>query len=210
MQWYGLCFQPKNVLAMRQSIYSEKGFTLIELMVTIAIAAVLLMVAAPGFVAFQRNSEMTSITNSLLSAINAARAEAMKTGLNAMVTPADGQSWSSGMIVFVDRDRDNAYTASSDTLVMAREAMPSYIAVSGAGNANEDSGAPYIMFNGSGYARSYGSSPGAANLTLTITRNDVASAQVSAEMRRIVVALTGRVRSCRPSNDSSCTSNSGG
>lgn len=114
------------------------------------------------------------------------------------------------MIVFVDRDRDNAYTASSDTLVMAREAMPSYIAVSGAGNANEDSGAPYIMFNGSGYARSYGSSPGAANLTLTITRNDVASAQVSAEMRRIVVALTGRVRSCRPSNDSSCTSNSGG
>ena len=32
------------------------GFTLIELMVTLAIAAVLLMVAAPSMVAFKRNS----------------------------------------------------------------------------------------------------------------------------------------------------------
>ena len=52
------------------------GFTLIELMVTLAIAAVLMMVAAPSFVGFQRNSEMTSVTNSLLAAANAARAEA--------------------------------------------------------------------------------------------------------------------------------------
>jgi type IV fimbrial biogenesis protein FimT len=208
MQWYGFCFQFQTMLAMRQSLYSSRGFTLIELMVTIAVAAVLLVVAVPGVLSFQRNSEMTSITNSLLSAINAARAEAMKTGLNAMVVPADGKTWSSGLIVFVDKDRDNVYTASSDVLVLEREAMPSYITISGTGNAN--SGAPYIMFNGSGYARSYGSSPGVANLTLTIARNDIAAAQVNAEMRRIVVALTGRVRSCRPSNDSSCTTNSGG
>ncbi|MEX8191363.1 GspH/FimT family pseudopilin [Comamonas guangdongensis] len=193
---------------MRQFLYFKKGFTLIELMVTMAVAAVLLMVAAPGVVSFQRNSEMTSITNSLLSAINAARAEAMKTGLNAMVVPADGKNWSSGLIVFVDKDRDNVYTENSDVLVLEREAMPSYITISGTGNAN--SANPYIMFNGSGYAKSYGLPAGVANLTLTIARNDIVAAQANAEMRRIVVALTGRVRSCRPSNDSSCTPNSVG
>lgn len=193
---------------MRHFLYFKKGFTLIELMVAMAVAAVLLMVAAPGVVSFQRNSEMASITNSLLSAINAARAEAMKTGLNAMVVPVDGKNWSSGLIVFVDKDRDNVYTASSDVLVLEREVMPSYITISGTGNAN--SANPYIMFNSSGYAKSYESPPGVANLTLTIARNDIATAQVNAETRRIVVALTGRVRSCRPSNDSSCTANSGG
>lgn len=187
---------------MRPSACSRKGVTLIELMVTMAVAAVLLMVAVPGFVSFQRNSTMTSIANSLLSAIQAARAEAMKTGMNAMVVPADGENWRSGLVVFVDRDRDNAYSADADTLVMAREAMPGYIEISGNGNAGL--AVPYIMFNGAGYAKSHGPLPGVANLTLTMARKDVPAAQANAEMRRIVVALTGRVRSCRPSSDTSC------
>nr|MDH4446330.1 prepilin-type N-terminal cleavage/methylation domain-containing protein [Acidovorax sp.] len=76
---------------------SQTGFTLIELVVTIAIAAVLMAVAAPSFIGFQRNSELTSVTNSLISATNAARAEAMKTGMNAFVVPtANGNDWSAG------------------------------------------------------------------------------------------------------------------
>ena len=100
---------------------ANAGFTLIELMVTLAIASVLMMVAAPSFVGFQRNSEMTSVTNSLLAATSAARAEAMKTGMNALVVAnGDGSSWSAGWTVFVDRDRDNAYSATADTTVMVR------------------------------------------------------------------------------------------
>ena len=68
------------------------GFTLIELMVTVAIGAVLMMVAAPSFIGFQRNSEMTSLTNALLAAANTARAEAMKTGMNAFVVPSGNGS----------------------------------------------------------------------------------------------------------------------
>ena len=175
-------------------------------MITLAIGAVLMMVAAPSFVGFQRNSEMTSLTNALLAAANTARAEAMKTGMNALVVPSgNGSDWTAGWVVFVDKNRDNAYSATADTTVLVQGATPSYITITGTGNA-AISPASYIMFDSSGYAKSYGSSPGVANLTLSIVRSDVPSAQADAETRRIVVALTGRVRSCRPSTDSACTS----
>ncbi len=184
---------------------ANAGFTLIELMVTLAIASVLMMVAAPSFVGFQRNSEMTSVTNSLLAATSAARAEAMKTGMNALVVAnGDGSSWSAGWTVFVDRDRDNAYSATADTTVMVQAATPSYITITG--NNNAALTPAYIMFDSSGFAKSYGTSPGVPNLTLSIVRNDVPSAQAAAETRRLVVGRSGRVRSCRPSTDSSCTS----
>lgn len=57
-----------------------RGFTLIELMVTLAVVVVLLRVCVPGFVSMQRNSELTSAANGLLASINAARTEAMKIG----------------------------------------------------------------------------------------------------------------------------------
>lgn len=182
----------------------DAGFTLIELMVTVALVAVLMMIAAPSFVGFQRNSEMTSITNSLLAAANAARAEALKTGMNAFVVPSgNGSSWTDGWIVFVDQNRDNTYTATADTTIMVQPATPSYLTITGTGNAAVTP-ASYIMFDSSGYAKSYGT--GVANLTLSIVRNDVPTAQANSETRRIVVARTGRVRSCRPSTDSACTS----
>lgn len=181
------------------------GFTLIELVVTIAIAAVLTMVAAPSFVTFQRNSELTSVANSLLAAVNAARAEAMKTGLNAFVVPTgNGNNWTSGWVVFVDKDRNNTYSITNDTTVLVQGAVPSYITITGTNNA-AISPASYIMFDGSGYAKSYGVPPGLANLSLSISRNDVPTGQAAAETRRLLVARTGRARVCKPSTDSGCS-----
>ncbi len=113
-----------------------RGFTLIELMVTIAVAAVLMMIAAPSFVAFQRNAELTSTTNTLIAAINTARGEAMKRGAYAMVVPKDGSQWSSGWIVFVDKDLSMGFDASKDDVVLEQPAPSGYITISG--NAEED------------------------------------------------------------------------
>jgi len=177
------------------------GFTLIELMVTVSIAAILLAVAAPSFVAFQRNSELTSATNSLLAGISAAKGEAMKRGLSAVIVPASNGDWGTGWKIFVDRDRNQTFSATADTLVAEHAALPSYLTASGTGTANGS--AAYIMFDPSGYTKTAGA--GFGTLTLSLARNDVADAQLPEQTRRIVVAATGRVRTCKPATDTTCT-----
>lgn len=182
---------------------SHRGFTLIESIVSLALVAALMTLAAPGFVQYQRNSELTALTNTLLATIHAAKSEAMKTGKNAFVAPMDAD-WNSGWVVFVDVDRDNAYTDGVDITVRQQAAPPAYFNVTG--NNTAAGSAPYIKFNGSGYSvRNRGAGPVA--LSLSIARTDVPRARVLEETRRIVVARTGRVRSCKPgANSRSCGS----
>ncbi|NML87024.1 GspH/FimT family pseudopilin [Polaromonas sp.] len=180
----------------------DRGFTLIELMVTLAIAAVLLLVAIPSMTAYKRNAELTSATNTLLSAINGARGEAMKRGMYAMVVPADGADWNTGWIVFVDKNRSQAYDATVDQTVLNQGPLPGYFSVTGNGTAATGS-APYIMFDASGYSKTKSSSFG--DLTLTLTRTDLSGSALDDQTRRVVVAKTGRTRTCRPSTDASCT-----
>ena len=88
---------------MRRSHKRAFGFTLIELMVTIAIAAILLTVAVPSFTTYLRNAELTSASNNLIATINTARGEAMKRNRRTMVVPtSNGTDWTTGWVVFVD------------------------------------------------------------------------------------------------------------
>ncbi|GKT25256.1 GspH/FimT family pseudopilin [Acidovorax sp. SUPP3334] len=180
----------------------QHGFTLIELLVTLAVAGALLLVAVPGFQAFQRNSQLTSLINSLLVAINTTKAEAMKQNASAFVVPSDGANWANGWTVFVDKDRNGKYSANEDITVMVQEAPASYFSISGNGTSGDT--VPYIKFDSSGFSRTTSGSS-AANLTLTITRNDLTGAKKTEETRRIIISKSGRARSCSPSSDSSCT-----
>lgn len=181
------------------------GFTIIELMVVMVVIGVLLTLAAPSFIGFQRNSELTSLANKLVGSSNAARGEAMKAGRNAFVIPTSGSAWAGGWQVYVDMDGDNVFTAGTDVLVQMQPPVASYISISGNNNAGASS--PYISFDSEGYARTIGGS-GLSNLTLTIQRNDVSSKQTTEESRLVIVARTGRIRACKPSADTTCTSSS--
>jgi type IV fimbrial biogenesis protein FimT len=182
--------------------HASAGFTLIELMVTIAIASILLMVAAPSFVSMQRNSELTAAANALVAGINAARGEAMKRGVNAVVVPTDAADWRNGWTVFVDTGttRDGTLGA-SDIVVQRQAALAGYFNVSGTGTAA--TAPPYMMFDPSGYSKTKAGNFGV--LTLSIARNDLSGTDQAEQTRRVIVARTGRARACRPSTDTTCT-----
>ena len=199
MYRYRKCHKPKTLLAVifEDSNTRELGFTLIELMVTVSIAAILMMVAAPSFVSYQRNSELSSITNTFLSAINAARGEAMKRNMYAGISPRDSSNWSSGWIVYIDKNMDHNFSASDDDVIFEQSSPPSYISITGTGTASESP--PYVSYNGSGYPRK--TSGGFDALTISLTRNDVSAAEAAEQTRRLIVAASGRTRSCKPSLD---------
>jgi type IV fimbrial biogenesis protein FimT len=191
------------VLEMKKSSRFARGFTLIELLVALTIGAILMVVAAPSFITYQRNSELTSHANSLLAAINAARGEAMKRGRSAMVVPTDGADWSTGWVVFVDLDRTQDYAAANDLTILTAQAPPSYLTITGRGTTSLT--APYIMYDASGYSRTKAGGFGA--LTFEIKRGDLSGTEQVSQIRRVKIASTGRARVCTPKTtaDAECS-----
>jgi type IV fimbrial biogenesis protein FimT len=94
----------------------QAGFTLWELLVTLLVAGVVFGLGIPNFREFQRNSAMTSAANDLITALLAARAEAVKRQVpvtlcaspdplaNPPVCAPDGTGANGGFIVWVDWD----------------------------------------------------------------------------------------------------------
>jgi type IV fimbrial biogenesis protein FimT len=86
-----------------------RGFTLIELMITISIAAILLMIAVPVFENAFLNSKLASQANSLVAGAQLARSEAIKRNAVVRLCPSDGNAeapgcsgnanWSMGWLV---------------------------------------------------------------------------------------------------------------
>lgn len=73
----------------------SQGFTIIELMVAIAVAGVLLSVAVPSFQNIARNNAVRAATNDLIATINLARQQSMSMRSEVSITPATG-GWSNG------------------------------------------------------------------------------------------------------------------
>lgn len=191
---------------MSRNTRTPRGFTLIELLVTMAIGVVLLMVAVPSFTTYQKNAELTSASNTLLAAINAARGEAMKRGMSAMVVPtSNGSDWTTGWVVFVDKNNSRTFNDTGDIpdiTVLKQAAVPNGISITGTGIASGSE--PYILFDASGYSKTKTGSFGA--LSISFARTDLAAADGYRQTRKIKIASTGRVRICTPerADDDNC------
>jgi type IV fimbrial biogenesis protein FimT len=123
---------------MRLKPVESLGFTLIELMVTIAIAVILLSIAIPSFTNIVSRSRLTAYTNELVTALNLARSEAIKRGQHVVVRKT-GTNWENGWQVFVDLNRtatanENVLDASTDILLREFPALSSNYMLRGNNN----------------------------------------------------------------------------
>jgi len=79
----------------------NKGFTLIELMITVAIMSIMLAIGLPSFQSIIASSRLTSSANAMVSALQLARAEALKQHKTVVIRKKD-DDWAKGWEVFVD------------------------------------------------------------------------------------------------------------
>lgn len=116
----------------------NRGFTLIELMITLAVAAVVLGIALPSFTQMMRNNNSIAIGSELSAALNYARSEAVKRSKRVSIcASSDGLSclaannWGQGWLVFVDNaTTDSAAAATVGTVLRYWDELPTNTNVS--------------------------------------------------------------------------------
>ena len=136
---------------------TQSGFTLLEMMITVAIAAALGAAAVPSLGTFVKNSAMRSHALELMGSIAMARSEAIKRGSRVILcrtvnpnaaTPVCGGSdrdWASGWLVYVVEDADSDFDLGTDILIDVGQPAPEQIVVTSNGSGNN-----YLVFQGDG------------------------------------------------------------
>ncbi|MGB5447443.1 MAG: GspH/FimT family pseudopilin, partial [Woeseiaceae bacterium] len=100
----------------------NSGFTLLELMVTLAVAAIILSVGVPSFRGVIMDNRLVSQSNQFVTSIKMARSAAVRYQRPATVCSSDDfdaavptcsgdPDWSDGWIVWVDKNRDSLTNA---------------------------------------------------------------------------------------------------
>lgn len=170
--------QQRILLKKRPCLAGLRGFTLIELMVTIAIVAILATVAAPSFNEAILGSRLTAFANNFVASAQLARSEAIKR--NATVTlcrSANGTScatsggWQQGWIVLSDTN-GNGSLDTGETLIQYQQALSTGYQLTG--------DAYSLAFQAIG--------AGSTSATLTLCR----SSPVGSQERVVSVSPTGR------------------
>lgn len=160
------------------------GFSLIELIIVLAVAGVMLTIVAPSFSSLIDSTRMTTQLNTLVSALSLSRSEAVKTGRNVILCKSiDGQwcdhhaEWRDGWLIFADTNRDRTRNPSEPILRIFPEL--------GSGHTlrfNSSLNLQYVQYNPTGEAINNG----------TFTFCDKRGSQ---HARALIIFRSGRVRS---------------
>lgn len=185
----------------------QAGFTLIELMVVVAIAAVLASMAVPSFRTLLSKRAATAAADSLVSDMTLARSEALKRSAAATVCrstdglkcSAAGGSWHVGWLVFVDVNANGTNLDAGgavdpgDTVIRVQQEL------SGISTIQEDattSARPFVRFDPNGRARGM-------NQTFNVTPSGAATTGATGTTRLVCISITGRP-SLRAAGATSC------
>jgi len=180
------------------------GFTLLELMIGIAITGILVAVAVPSFTAMMKSNEGSSDANQLLTVLTIARSEAIRRNQTVQICKSktasasspvcDGtaaENWSEGVLMWVDQNSDGAITKNEVLQTLIPLSTASTITVSTSG------GLASISYNVDGTV------PTGQNTTFKIYPGTSISTKYE---RCVVISQTGKPRITDNATDSSSCS----
>jgi type IV fimbrial biogenesis protein FimT len=193
----------------------QSGFTLVEMIVTIGIAALILGLGIPSFIEFARNNRMTGAANDLLADLNLARTEAVKRRVPVTVcatadalvsTPtcaAPNSTSFTAWVVFVDDANptvdsaaDGNATIDSGEVILRRHAtLPSGM------TSKSDRG--FASYARSGFPLAVGS-PSVTSVTRVVicdSRGNVGRVAGQSAARAVTVSATGRAAVTRSTSE---------
>lgn len=174
--------------------HRHAGFSAIELMLVLAISAILLGAGVPFLRGLMQNQKITAAANDFFAAIHLARSEAIQRGARVDLVPAnDAGDWAGGWIVFID-ENDNQRTDAGEKVIYAHGAVPPGISIKA---SLTDSKVQYLAYNGFGRTRTNASSERTQFGSFTFTLDN--------EVRKIKLNFLGRARVCNPGvGESTC------
>ncbi len=141
-------------------MHAQKGFTLIEMMITIVVMSIILMIAIPSFSALITQNRLSGNVNEFVAATMMARSEAIKRGVpvevcrsvgaetsGSNVCDASKTDWTSGWLVMVPASGTGA--AAVPAVILSRQdAFPTSTSITG----TDSTGTPVtaITYTGTG------------------------------------------------------------
>jgi len=158
-----------------KTIYKTKGFSLIELMIVIAIAGILAALAVPGWLAWRANAKINGAATNLRGDLEMAKMRAIKENGTVAMEFINSTSYR----IFIDSGATSYTWEAGETILRNRQLVPgvSMTILSGFGvNANSLNS---TGFNGRGRAGKAGT---------------VAIVDGGGNQRQIVISPLGRVR----------------
>jgi type IV fimbrial biogenesis protein FimT len=174
----------------------QRAFTLIELIVVIAVAAILVSVGIPSFQNLINSNQLTSVTNEFVTALHYTRSEAIKRGARVTMcrrvldddnnpqcgVSGDGKGWEAGWLIFVDpSDIAQFNSDAGESLLRVHDAIGFASQLRGNSNVAE-----FVSYLGSGFSR-----PGSLVICneKDVGRTDL---QSGSSAKVIIISNTGR------------------